>query len=473
LAVPVRNISAPGFTNEFQGRTDTRAMSVATALFFMVGFLTCLNDTIIPHLKSIFDLNYAEALLVQFAFFTSYFVFSYPGGRLVDKLGYKRTMVVGLVVMACGTAGFLPAAHFAVFPVFLCALIVLAAGMTVVQVAVNPYVTVIGPPATASSRLNLAQAFNSVGTFIAPFLGGWLILGGPTPLTPAHLHLLNAVQLQIYRVRQADTVRLPYIIITVTLVLLAIALGLIKLKTKTGVSEHTQDFRPGAFAEALVPQESVWRHPWVLFGALGIFTYVGAEVAIGSLLINYMGLPQIAGIREGVAADFLMVYWGGAMVGRFIGSAVLQKVKTGALLGAAAICAFILVIISLSTVTHGAITLVPMHLFGWHWTTVVPHSWPMWTLLAVGFCNSIMFPSIFTLGIQDLGPLTSKGSSLLIAAILGGAIIPEIQGKIADHIGLHPSFFIPAICYIYIACFGFTAMRRPAAREALVPAEPV
>ena len=199
---------------------------------------------------------------MQFAFFTSYFVFSYPGGMLVDRLGYKRTMVVGLLVMACGAAGFLPAAHSAVFPVFLIALVILAAGMTFVQVAVNPYVTVIGPTATASSRLNLAQAFNSVGTFVAPFIGSELILkGAAAAATPEHIKLMSEVQLQLYRTEQASTVRFPYILITITLVLLAIALGLIKLKTTTGVSEHTQDFRPGAFSEALRRPDSIWRHP--------------------------------------------------------------------------------------------------------------------------------------------------------------------------------------------------------------------
>ena len=443
MAVPTRNVSAPGFSADQPLKTDTRAMSVATALFFMVGFLTCLNDIVIPHLKSIFELNYAEALLVQFAFFSSYFVFSYPGGKLVDKVGYKKAMVVGLLIMAAGACGFLPAAYFAIFPVFLAALIVLAAGMTVVQVAVNPYVTVIGPAATASSRLNLAQAFNSFGTFIAPFLGGLLILGGATQLTPAKMHLLSAEALQQYRQMQAHTVTLPYIVITVTLVLLAIALALIKLKPQTGQTDLTQDFRPGAFAEALSKPDTIWRHPWLLGGAVGIFTYVGAEVAIGSLLVNYMGLPQIAGLRESTAANFLMVYWGGAMLGRFLGSAVLQKIRTGPVLGTAGVTACVLVILSILSNGHLALG----------------------ALLLVGFCNSIMFPSIFTLGIQDLGPLTSKGSSLLIAAILGGAIIPEITGALADKIGLHTAFIVPAICYVYIAAFGIAAIKRPAAHN--------
>ncbi len=451
MAVPIRNVSAPGSYDDPQMKTDTRAMSVATALFFMVGFLTCLNDIIIPHLKSIFALNYAEVLTVQFAFFTSYFLFSYPGGALVDKFGYKKTMVVGLIIMAVGAAGFIPAANFALFPVFLCALIVLAAGMTVVQVAVNPYVTVIGPPRTASSRLNLAQAFNSVGTFIAPFFGAVLILRNAVPvITPAHLLSMSEIGRQAYRAAQASTVRLPYIGIALMLLILAIALAVIKLKPQTGMTDLTQDFRPGAFAEALSKPDSIWHHPWLLAGALGIFTYVGAEVTIGSLLVNYMGLPQIGALPQDTAAKFLMVYWGGAMIGRFIGSAVLQRVRTGPVLGGAAIGAFTLVVISL--LTHGHLA--------------------MYALLFVGIFNSIMFPSIFTLGIQDLGPLTSKGSSLMIAAIVGGAIIPLGTGALADKIGLHPAFIVPAICYIYISIFGLTAIRRPAALTGLLPAEP-
>ena len=451
MAVPIRNISSPGYADDLQFKTDTRAMSVATALFFMVGFLTCLNDIVIPHLKSIFQLNYAEAMLVQFAFFTSYFVFSYPSGAIVEKFGYKKTMVVGLLVMACGAAGFIPAARLAVFAIFLGALIVLAAGMTIVQVAVNPYVTVIGPAATASSRLNLAQAFNSFGTFIAPFLGGLVILGGATALTPERINSLSAVKLQAYRELQAHTVILPYLGMALVLVLLALALASIHLQPRTSVAERTQDFRPGAFAEALTKQDSIWHHPWLLAGALGIFTYVGAEVAIGSLLVNYMGLPQIGNLPQSTAANFLMVYWGGAMIGRFIGSAILQRVKTGKLLGLNAIIAFILVILSI--LTHGHIA--------------------MFALLFVGLFNSIMFPSIFTLGIQDLGPLTSKGSSLMIAAIVGGAIIPEATGKLADIIGLHHAFIIPAICYIYIAAYGIASIRRPAGSDTLLPAEPV
>lgn len=452
LAVPMRKISGPGAVNDIQIKTNTRAMAVATGLFFMVGFLTCLNDVISPHLKSIFGLDYTKIQLIPFFFFSSYFVFSYPGGALVDKVGYKKSMVTGLFIMACGALGFLPAAHLALFPIFLVALVILAAGMTVVQVAVNPYVTIIGPAATASSRLNLAQAFNSLGTFIAPFVGSYLILRtAPAPVSPERLRSMSEIARQSYRVAQASTVQAPYIAISVALVLLGLALAAIKLKTTTGVSGHTRDFRSGAYAEALSVRDTISHHPWLLAGALGIFTYVGAEVTIGNLLISYMGLPQIAGLPQAIAGEFLMIYWGGAMVGRFIGSAVLQRVKTGTVLGISAIMACLLVVTSI--LTHGHLAMA--------------------TILAVGLCNAIMFPSIFTLGIQDLGPLTSKGSSLLIAASLGGAIIPLSQGKLADHVGLHPSFIIPAICYIYIACFGIVAIKRPAGSDALLPAEPV
>ncbi|SFS04984.1 MFS transporter, FHS family, L-fucose permease [Granulicella pectinivorans] len=441
MAAPIQNVSAPGIGGNYEGKTDTLAMSVTTALFFMVGFLTCLNDVIIPHLKLIFELNYTKAMMVQFAFFSSYFVFSYPGGRLVEWLGYKRAMVIGLVVMAIGAAGFLPAADYALFPIFLTALIILAAGMTTVQVAVNPYVTIIGPPATASSRLNLSQAFNSVGTFIAPFLGSLYILRGVPTATPQVLNGMSDVARQAFRATQASSVRLPYIGMALVLLLLATALGLIKLKNHQQSAEVTQDFRPGAFGDNASETQSIWNKPWLLGGALGIFTYVGAEVSIGSLLVSYMGLPQIAGLGEATAAKFLMVYWGGAMLGRFIGSAVLQKVRTGPVVAFAGIVACLLVIMTVLTHGHTA----------------------MFALLAVGFCNSIMFPSIFTMGIQDLGSLTSRGSSLMIAAIVGGAIIPLATGKLADTIGLQNAFLLPAVCYVYIALYGMAnAKRSPA-----------
>lgn len=413
--------------------TDRRAMAVAIALFFMVGFLTCLNDIIIPHLKSIFELSYGEAMLVQFAFFSSYFIFSYPGGKLVDVIGYKRAMVGGLIIMGVGALGFVPAATIASFGVFLAALVILAAGMTTVQVAANPYVTIVGPPATASSRLNLAQAFNSVGTFIAPFLGAMFILKGARPLAPERLHSMSEAARQLYRATEASSVRLPYIGMAVVLFCLAVGLAAIKLKPSQSTLDQIQDFRPGSSNDELASARSIWRSSWLIAGAVGIFTYVGAEVSIGSLLVNFMELPRIADLTESRAATFLMLYWGGAMIGRFIGAAILKRIPTGPVLGAAGLCAFSCVI--LAVVSHGNVA--------------------MYALLAVGICNSIMFPSIFSLGLQGLGPLTSKGSSLMIAAIVGGAILPLGTGRLADRVGLQMAFLVPSICYVYIAAFGF------------------
>lgn len=329
--------------------------------------------------------------------------------------------------------GFVPAANFASFGVFLAALVVLAAGMTTVQVAANPYVTIVGPQATASSRLNLAQAFNSVGTFIAPFLGAMFILKGAKPLAPERLRTMSEAARQLYRATEASSVRLPYIGMALVLFCLAVGLAAIRLEPQQSHQHHTQDFRPGAFADRLTKPKSIVSCPWLIAGAVGIFTYVGAEVSIGSRLVNFMELPKIAGLPEARAATYLMVYWGGAMLGRFVGSALLQRVPTGPVLGAAGLSAFACVV--LAVISHGHIA--------------------MYALLAVGFCNSIMFPSIFSLGLRGLAPLTSKGSSLMIAAIVGGAIIPLATGRLADRIGLQPALLLPSLCYVYIAAFGF------------------
>jgi FHS family L-fucose permease-like MFS transporter len=406
-------------------------MSIATVLFFMWGFLTCLNDILIPHLKSIFSLNYGQALLVQFAFFSSYFIFALPSGKLVEWRGYKQTMVIGLVIMAIGALLFLPAAATASFPLFLTALVVLAAGITGLQVSANPYVTNLGPQATAASRLNLAQAFNSFGTFIAPFFGGALILGA-IQATPDQLKSFSTSALQTYREQQASSVRLPYLGITVTLIALAVAIALIKLPP----TDFTRDFRPGELQTNA--RGSIWTHPYLLMGALGIFVYVGAEVSIGSFLINYFGLPQIGGLSQKTAANLVPIYWGGAMVGRFIGSGVLRLVSAGKALAGAAFIACCLVVITMMSTGHIAIG----------------------SVILVGLFNSIMFPSIFTLGLAGLGELTSKGSSLMVAAIVGGALLPLAEGHLADRIGVQHAFIIPAVCYIYIAIFGIIASRR-------------
>jgi len=414
-------------------RSYTGALAIVTTLFFMWGFLTCLNDILVPHLKSIFDLNYAKVMLVQFAFFGAYAVFSIPSARLIDRIGYQRSMVVGLLTMGVGTFLFVPAASVPSYWLFLGALIVLAAGITCLQVAANPYVTVLGKPETASSRLNLTQAFNSLGTFLAPFFGGLLILSA-APKTMQEIRAMAPGVLQAYRVHEAATVKTPYVGLGIALVALAVAIGISKLPK----IEHAQH----KVGEKV--NDSIWKHPNLIFGAIAIFVYVGAEVSIGSFLVNYFAEPSIGGLTAKVAASFVAFYWGGAMVGRFIGSGLLQKVRTGSLLGICAVCAAALVATSMLTTGHLA----------------------MYTIILVGFFNSIMFPSIFTLGVAELGPLTGDGSGVMIMAIVGGAIVPELQGWIADHIGIHHAFFLPVICYLYILFFALSGSKPNSERHA-------
>jgi len=432
MAITAPNTSAASSSFD-NGKNYGVPLATVTTLFFMWGFLTCLNDILIPHLKSIFDLSYAQVLLVQFAFFGAYAVFSLPSARIIDWIGYQRSMVVGLLTMGVGAFLFVPAASVPSFPLFLCALIVLAAGITCLQVAANPYVTVLGKPETASSRLNLTQAFNSLGTFLAPFFGGILILSA-APMTMDQIRALAPDALQAYRLHEAATVKTPYVGLGIALVVLAIAIGSFKLPK----IEHAQH----KVGEKV--NDSIWRHPNLIFGAIGIFVYVGAEVAIGSFLVNYFILPDIGGVTEKVAASFVAFYWGGAMVGRFIGSGLLQKVKTGRLLGICAVCAAALVAISMLTSGHVA----------------------MYSIILVGFFNSIMFPSIFTLGVAELGPLTGDGSGVMIMAIVGGAIIPLAQGWIADRIGIHHAFFLPVVCYLYILFFALSGSKPNSERYA-------
>ncbi|HUO36312.1 MAG TPA: sugar MFS transporter [Candidatus Acidoferrum sp.] len=408
--------------------TNYPALAMVTTLFFMWGFLTCLNDILIPHLKSIFDLNYAEVMLVQFAFFGSYFVFSLPSGKLIDIVGYKKSMVAGLFTMGVGALLFLPAASVPSFPLFLTALIVLAAGMTILQVSANPYVAVLGPEKTAASRLNLAQAFNSFGTFIAPAIGGLLILSS-APVAIDVFRQMSPEAQQAYRVAQASSVKLPYLGFALALFALGVVIALFKLPHIPGVE------RNGARVN-----DSVWHHRHLVLGAIAIFVYVGAEVAIGSFLVNYFSQSDIGNVSEKVAAGLVTFYWGGAMVGRFIGSALQQKIAPNKILGVCAIMAALLVCITMLTF----------------------HREAMWSIIAVGLFNSIMFPTIFTLSIEGLGPLTGDGSSLLVAAIVGGAVIPLAQGALADRIGIHHAFFLPILCYIYIIFFAFRGYRHPA-----------
>lgn len=395
-------------------------MAMVTTLFFMWGFLTSLNDILIPHFKNIFSLSYSSVMQVQLYFFLSYFVFALPSGKLIDWIGYKRTMVGGLFIMGVGALLFIPAARAASFPFFLTALIILAAGITALQVSANPYVAVLGPEKTASSRLNLTQAFNSLGTVLGPLFGGLLILSA-APVALEVIQGMSPLQFREYQLQQASSVKLPYLGLAITLFLLGLVIAKFKLPVIAAVEPHGE------------VHDSIWKYPRLVMGAIGIFVYVGAEVGIGSFLVNYMSQPNIGNISLQLAAKFVSLYWGGAMIGRFIGSAVLQKVRTGTLLGLSALAAFLLVTISMLTFGHLA----------------------MWTILLVGFFNSTMFPSIFTLSIEGLGPMTSKGSTLLVCAIVGGAIIPKLQGVLADRIGIHHAFILPALCYVYIALFAF------------------
>jgi FHS family L-fucose permease-like MFS transporter len=397
-----------------------KALTVVTTLFFMWGFVTVLNDVLVPHLKSIFDLSYFRVMLIQFSFFSAYFIFSIPSAKLIDTIGYKKTMVVGLLTMSLGAFLFIPAASVPSYPLFLGALMVLAAGITALQVAANPYVAVLGPSETASSRLNLSQAFNSLGTFIGPYLGGLLILS-PAAKSMEIVRQMSAEALQAYRVHEASSVKIPYLVIGLTLFALAIAIASFRLPPMPQAEHHEKG------------GGSLWKYRHLILGAVGIFVYVGAEVSIGSFLINYFSQSYIGNITEAQAAKYVSLYWGGAMAGRFIGSAILQKVRTGTVLGVAAITAALLVCSSMLSFGHFA----------------------MWSIILVGLFNSVMFPSIFTLGIAELGPLTGDGSGLLIMSILGGAIIPLVQGALADRIGIHHAFVLPVLCYLYIVFYAF------------------
>jgi FHS family L-fucose permease-like MFS transporter len=391
-----------------------------TTLFFMWGFITCLNDILIPYLKGVFSLNYTQAMLVQFCFFGAYFIVSVPAGRLVTKVGYKKGIVVGLIIAGIGCGLFYPAAELRVYTIFLLALFVLASGITVLQVAANPYVTILGKAETASSRLTLTQAFNSMGTTIAPFFGALLILGVAT--SGADTSSMNAAEVAALHNTQAAAVQLPYLGLALAFIAIAVVFAKLNLPAVTSSDDEIERS----------DSESVWSQRHLVLGAVAIFVYVGAEVSIGSFLVNFLGEKNIAGMEEATAAQYIAYYWGGAMVGRFIGSAVMRYVSAGKVLAFNALMACILVAMAMSL--SGAIA--------------------MWAILLVGLFNSIMFPTIFSLAVSRLGNLTSQGSGVLCLAIVGGAILPLLQGMLADLMGIQLAFFLPILCYLYIAYYG-------------------
>ena len=435
-----------------QNNNYRSAFIIVTVLFFMWGFITVLVDALIPRLRDVFELTYFQAGLVQFSFFTAYFVFSIPGGALISKIGYKKGVVVGLITMGIGCSLFYPAASFRVFPIFLMAMFVLAGGITILQVAANPYVAALGPESTSSSRLNLSQAFNSLGTTIAPLVSAAFILSS-TVKSSAEVAALSDAQQSVYYQAEAAAVQGPFMILALVLIVLAVAFALFNLPK---ILEGDDD-KSGSYKEALKIKH-------LMFGALGIFVYVGAEVSIGSYLVNYFLDLDVERLVEGnavmssiaatlstifsdvriqdmnasqLAGTYVFFYWGGAMVGRFIGSALLQKLKAGNLLASYAAVNILLLLISMNT--GGLVA--------------------FWSILSIGLFNSIMFPTIFTLAIKGISENTAQGSGILCTAIVGGAIIPPLYGAVADRFGLQIALLVPAACYLYILWYGKTGSK--------------
>jgi FHS family L-fucose permease-like MFS transporter len=401
-STPAAAPSTPSYTGPF--------ITVAV-LFFIFGFITNLNMALVPHLRSIFDLPYAWAMLAESAFFLAYFVFSSPTSKLIETIGYKKTMVVSLFIQVVGCLLFVPAAKMVSFPLFLTAVFIVGAGVTALQTAANPYVAILGPEHSAPVRLTLAQALNSLGGTIAPLVAGAYILTDPASLAS--------------KAAIADTVRGPYIAIAGGLLILGIAVAFMRLPHVA----QTQTFRPAKEGDPILSR-SIWAYKHTVLGAVGIFLYVGVEVGLASIAVNYFKTQGVDSLKT---ASFLVsLYWGGALVGRLLGSWVLTKIKSGKLLGGFGFAAALL--IGVSMVSTGQVAI--------------------WTVVLCGFFNSIMFPNIFALGIAGLGPLTSKGSGLIMTAVVGGAIVPLLLGAAADKIGIQHAFFIPMICYLFIAYYG-------------------
>ncbi|MDX3775276.1 sugar MFS transporter [Chromatiaceae bacterium AAb-1] len=387
------------------------ALVSLTSLFFIWGFITCLNDILVPYLKTLFELNYTQAMLIQFCFFGAYFIVSVPAGMLVSRIGYKAGIVCGLLIAGAGCLLFYPAAAAHVYALFLLALFVLASGITILQVSANPYVSVLGRPETASSRLTMTQAFNSLGTTVAPFFGAWLIFSS-----------IDTSVLETVTQVQESTVQFPYLLLAATLLILALIFAFIRLP-ELGKQDTS------------VPLNgSAWQYRHLVLGAVGIFVYVGAEVGIGSFLVSFLTQPHISQLPEADAAHYIAYYFGGAMVGRFIGAVVMQKIAPGKVLAFNAVGACVLVLLTILTEGRFA----------------------MWAILLVGLCNSIMFPTIFSLAIHGLKQHTSQGSGILCLAIVGGAILPLLQGMLADAIGIQLAFVIPLLCYVFIVFYGLS-----------------
>ena len=397
------------------------------ALFFIFGGITSLNDVIIPKLKGLFTLGYAEAMLVQSAFFAAYFIFSLPAAAIVRRLGYLRTAAIGLLAMTAGCLLFIPASSSGTFGVFLGALFVLAAGITIVQVVANPLISMLGAPATASSRLTFAQAFNSLGTTIFPYVGSILILGSLATIDPKSL---GGAALDAYRTAETQVVVQTYIGLAIALLIVAAVVWARRNRLAQQPAETSSIF--AAF--------DLLKRPRFSMGTLCIFLYVGAEVAIGSFIVVYLMQADVLGLGEQAAGKHVPFYWGGALVGRFIGAYVLRRVSPGKVLATVAGCAMLL--LALSANSSGAVA--------------------GWSLLAIGLVNSIMFPTIFSLASEGLGRRAADGSGIICMAIVGGAIVPPLAGHVADLTSLQFALLVPALCYAVILSYGVFA-RRPVA----------
>lgn len=418
------------------------ALTLLASLFFMWGFITVINGTLLPHLRSVFRLTYFQAALIESVWFIAYFFASIPSALLIERIGYKKSLVAGLLIMATGALGMTLAASIPSYGVTLLMLFVIASGITLLQVAANPYVAVIGKPETASARLNLVQAMNSAGTMLAPLFGGYLILGRSKGGTAQAGTVLTEAE----RLADAQSVILPYLLVAAVLVVLAVVIARFPLPAIGAATQKAKAHGPrtGSLWSRFW-NHPLWQHRNLTFGVLAIFIYLVAEIGVGNLFVNFVSRPDIGNMTAEQASRYLTLLWGGMMVGRFVGSAIMAQVDAAKVLAVFSIGAFL--VMGVTIFTTGPIA--------------------MWSLILVGLFHSIMFPTIFTLGIKGLGRLTEEGSGLLVMAIAGGALV-AVQGWIADHYGLQVSFLLTAACELYIL---FYALWGSKATTAVPPPE--
>lgn len=410
------------------------ALTLLASLFFMWGFITVINNTLLPHLRSVFDLSYTQTTLIESVWFIAYFVASIPSAKLIERIGYQKSLVTGLLIMAAGALGMMLAASIPSYGVTLVMLFVIASGITLLQVAANPYVAVVGKPETASSRLNLVQALNSAGTMLAPLFGAYLILGRSKSGTSVAGTVLTDAE----RLADAHSVILPYALVAVVLVILAVVIAKFPLPSMGSANSR--------LAKEQRKHLSLWNHRNLVFGIPAIFIYLIAEIGVANLFVNFVSQPDIANLTHEQAGKYLTFLWGGMMVGRFAGSAIMQRFDAGKVLAFFSVGAFAVMVVTIFA--HGPVA--------------------MWSLILVGLFHSIMFPTIFTLGIKGLGPLTEEGSGLLVMAIAGGALV-IVQGWLADNFGLQNSFILTAVCELYVLFYALWGSKVTNAEPDLVP----